>query len=266
MKINVHRGHNPDGKIACGAVGLIKESTEAGKVKNLVIKYLKQQGHTVYDCTVDNGTSQNDVLKKIVTKCNAHKVDLDVSIHFNSGAKDKKGNKKTTGTEVYIYSLSNKAKTYAQRTVNAIASLGFKNRGVKRSLTLYFLRKTKSPSMLVECCFVDDKDDTTLYNADKMARAIVKGITGKEVAALTFTKSAYTGTFPKGTLKKGSKGNEVKNLQKFLNWYGNYGLVIDGSFGKKTEKAVKAFQKATGLTVDGIFGPKSLTKAKSIKR
>ena len=33
MKINVHAGHNPDGKIDCGAVGLIKESTEARKVK-----------------------------------------------------------------------------------------------------------------------------------------------------------------------------------------------------------------------------------------
>ena len=266
MKINVHAGHNPDGKIACGAVGLIKESTEARKVKDLVIKYLKQLGHTVYDCTVSNGTSQNDVLKKIVAKCNAHKVDLDVSIHFNSGAKDKKGNKKTTGTEIYIYSLSNKAKSYAQRTVTAIASLGFKNRGVKRSLTLYFLRKTKSPAMLVECCFVDDKDDTTLYNADKMARAIVKGVTDKDVATLTVTKKAYTGTFPKGTLKKGSKGTEVKNLQKFLNWYGNYGLAVDGVFGTKTYEAVKKFQKATGLSIDGIFGSKSLSKAKSIKK
>ena len=79
-------------------------------------------------------------------------------------------------------------------------------------------------------------------------------------------KKAYAGTFPKGTLKKGNKGTQVKNLQKFLNWYGNYGLVIDESFGKKTEKAVKAFQKATGLTVDGIFGAKSLAKAKSIKK
>ena len=49
MKINVHAGHNPDGKIACGAVGLIKESTQARKVKNYVIKYLKVAGHTVYD-------------------------------------------------------------------------------------------------------------------------------------------------------------------------------------------------------------------------
>lgn len=263
MKINVHAGHNPDGKIACGAVGLIKESTEARKVKDLVIKYLKQLGHTVYDCTVSNGTSQNDVLKKIVAKCNVHKVDLDVSIHFNSGAKDKKGNKKTTGTEIYIYSLSNKAKSYAQRTVTAIASLGFKNRGVKRSLTLYFLRKTKSPAMLIECCFVDDKDDTTLYSADKMARAIVKGITNKAVEE---KKKAYVGTFPKGTLKKGSKGNEVKNLQKFLNWYGNYGLKIDGDFGIATYNAVVKFQRATGLTVDGIFGSKSLIKAKNVKK
>ena len=68
MKFNVHAGHNPDGKIACGASGLIKESTQARKVKDLVIKYLKAAGHTVYDCTCDNGTSQTDVLKKIVAK------------------------------------------------------------------------------------------------------------------------------------------------------------------------------------------------------
>ena len=78
MKINVHAGHNPDGKTASGAIGLIKESTENRKVKNEVISLLKTLGHTVYDCTEDNGKSKSDVLKKIVTKCNAHKVDLDV--------------------------------------------------------------------------------------------------------------------------------------------------------------------------------------------
>lgn len=265
MKINVHAGHCPDGKGACGAVGLIKESTEARKVKDLVIKYLKAQGHTVYDCTCETNETQNGCLQKIVSKCNDHKVDLDVSIHFNSGANDKKGNKKTTGTEVYIYSLSNKAKTYAQKTVNAISSLGFKNRGVKKTLSLYVLRKTKSPAMLVECCFVDDKDDIDLYDADKMAKAIVKGITNQSVTSIS-VKKAYTGTFPSKTLKKGSKGTQVKYLQKFLNWYGNYKFDVDGSFGSKTKAAVEKFQKATGLTVDGIFGPKSLSKAKSVKK
>ena len=180
-KYNVHAGHNPDGKKACGAVGLIKESTEARKVKNLVIKYLKAQGHTVYDCTVNDGTSASNVLTKIVSKCNAHKVDLDVSIHFNSGASDKKGNDKTTGTEVLIYSQTSKAKDEATRICKEIAKLGFKNRGVKIRDELFVLRKTNSPALLIECCFVDDKDDVELYNADKMAKAIVKGITGKEV-------------------------------------------------------------------------------------
>ena len=68
MIINVHAGHNPDGKVACGAVGVIKESTEARKVKDEVISLLKAAGHTVYDCTVNDGTSANDVLVKIVKK------------------------------------------------------------------------------------------------------------------------------------------------------------------------------------------------------
>ena len=59
MVINVHAGHNPDGKVACGAIGIIRESTEARNVKNEVIRQLKGLGHTVYDCTVDNGTSAN---------------------------------------------------------------------------------------------------------------------------------------------------------------------------------------------------------------
>ena len=180
MKINVHAGHNPDGKIACGAVGLIRESTEARAVKRLVIRKLRAQGHTVYDCTVNNGTGQADVLSRIVKKCNAHEVDLDVSIHFNSGASDRRGNGRTTGTEVYVYSKSGKAAEYADRTVEAISKLGFRNRGVKENRTLYVLRKTKAPAMLVECCFVDDKDDVKLYRAEKMAAAIVKGITGRK--------------------------------------------------------------------------------------
>ena len=178
MKINVSAGHNPDGKVACGAVGLIKESTEARKVTNEVIRLLKENGHTVYKCTCSNGTSQSNVLAKIVAKCNSHKVDLDISIHFNAGASDKKGNGKTTGTEVLVYSAKSKAKPYAEKVAKSISELGFKNRGVKVRDNLYFLHRTNSPAMLIECCFVDDKDDVKLYNYKKMADAIVKGIIG----------------------------------------------------------------------------------------
>ncbi|MFB2938807.1 peptidoglycan-binding protein [Aerosakkonemataceae cyanobacterium BLCC-F154] len=58
------------------------------------------------------------------------------------------------------------------------------------------------------------------------------------------------------TLRKGSKGDDVKLLQAILNSYG-YSLKVDGVFGQLTEDAVKRFQKSRGLKVDGIVGPKT---------
>lgn len=182
MIINISAGHNPDGKVACGAVGLIKESTEARIVKDEVIYQLKKLGHKVYDCTCEDGSNQSNVLTKIVNKHNIHSADLEVSIHFNAGAKDLHGNGKNTGTEVLIYSKLAGAYGYADSISKSIAALGFKNRGVKIRPDLYFLRKTKGPALLIECCFVDDKDDVKLYSAKSMANAIVKGITGKNIS------------------------------------------------------------------------------------
>lgn len=179
MRINIHAGHNPDGMTACGAIGYIKESTEARAVKDRVMKRLTAMGHEVYDCTCNDGSNQNDVLRKIVSACNEHEVDLDISIHFNAGGR-REGDGNTTGTEVYVYSTDSKAASYAQEVVDNIAALGLSNRGVKENPNLYVLRHTKSPAMLIECCFVDDPDDVALYNADRMADAIVAGITGLE--------------------------------------------------------------------------------------
>ncbi len=62
------------------------------------------------------------------------------------------------------------------------------------------------------------------------------------------------------TLKSGSKGAEVKTLQTALNNAGQYGLTVDGVFGKKTETAVKDFQRCHDLSVDGIAGAKTWSK------
>jgi hypothetical protein len=104
-----------------------------------------------------------------------------VSIHFNSGAKDQKGNGKTTGVEVLVKSLTTDANDYAKRVCKTVSELGFKNRGVKVRNDLYYLNNCKNTAILVECCFVDDKDDCDLYNAELMANAIVEGITGSRV-------------------------------------------------------------------------------------
>lgn len=86
----------------------------------------------------------------------------------------------------------------------------------------------------------------------------------------TTAKKTYSGTFPtlpsRGYFKKGDKGTQVKNLQKFLNWYGSYKLTVDGDFSSNTYAAVRNFQANEKLTVDGQFGKKSLEKAKTIKK
>ena len=85
---NVHAGHCPQDEGAYGAVGILQESVEDRIVKNAVIAKLENLGHTVYDCTCDENTSQNGCLATIVSKCNSHNVDLDISIHLNSGRGD----------------------------------------------------------------------------------------------------------------------------------------------------------------------------------
>ncbi len=62
------------------------------------------------------------------------------------------------------------------------------------------------------------------------------------------------------TLKKGSRGEEVRKLQTALKEKGYYTMKVDGIYGNGTVNAVKAFQKANGLKTDGIAGPQTQTK------
>lgn len=57
-------------------------------------------------------------------------------------------------------------------------------------------------------------------------------------------------------LKRGSRGNEVRRLQRALVAAG-IEVGVDGDFGPRTETAVKAFQRSKGLTVDGVVGPRT---------
>lgn len=80
---------------------------------------------------------------------------------------------------------------------------------------------------------------------------------------------AYTGTLPKlpkrGWFTSGDKGEEVKKLQRFLNWYGGYDLAVDGIIGPKTISAVRQYQGREKLKVDGSFGKQSLKRAATVK-
>ena len=61
-------------------------------------------------------------------------------------------------------------------------------------------------------------------------------------------------TTVKPTLRKGDSGDSVRALQERLNELGYNCGDVDGKFGKKTDEAVRKFQKDHGLTADGIVG------------
>lgn len=92
----------------------------------------------------------------------------------------------------------------------------------------------------------------------------------------SFTSIKYQGTLPiapkRGYFMRGDRGEQVKNLQRFLNWDlgGNIGanlgcvLAADGIIGTQTVTQIKNFQKKYGLKCDGYFGPACFKKMKEL--
>lgn len=265
---NIHGGHDAQGKGASGAcanikgVGWFYESIEDRNVKNDAIQLLREEGCTVYDCTEDNGGTQGRNLSNIVAKCNSHKVDRDISIHFNKGRDDLIGNGVIGGVEVWLYDNSDKQLVAdAERICANIAKLGFKNRGVKFNKNFYVLRKTASKAMIIECCFVDDKDDVLLYKkvgSKAIAKAIVEGLLNKTININKNNNNVDKTVYKIVTGGFGSKENaqqKAEYLKGLTGWYlevkpitqNDFCIHTGGFTGvDKVERKMRALQELTG--------------------
>ena len=93
---------------------------------------------------------------------------------------------------------------------------------------------------------------TLSFSAVAVGKAAVK--TYAETAVTTEISTAAA------ILRQGSKGGEVKEVQRRLKLWGYYNGSVDGTFGAGTKAAVIAFQKKNGLKADGVVG-KSTYKA-----
>ncbi|MCI9975949.1 N-acetylmuramoyl-L-alanine amidase [Clostridioides difficile] len=173
MKIAIVPGHTLTGK-GTGAVGYIDEGKENRILTDLIVKWLKQGGATVYTGKVDKS---NNYLSEQCQIANKQDIDLAVQIHFNAN----NTTLKPMGTET-IYKTNN-GKVYAERVNKKLATV-FKNRGAKSDIRgLYWLRNTKAPAILIEVCFVDSKADTDYYikNKNTVAKLIAEGILNKKI-------------------------------------------------------------------------------------
>ena len=269
MRIGINAGHTLNGA-GSGAVGILNESQETRKVVEHLNALLTNSGHTVVNCTVDKANNQNEYLAKVVEMANRQDLDYFISIHFNCA--DSNGR----GTEVYTY--EGRQFQDALEVCQNIASLGFKNRGVKDGSGLYVVKKTKAKSMLIECCFIDNQADVDLYNkigSKGIAEAIYKALVDSNPVTEPPKPAPVPVEPPKPaidpwvdrlnrevsnqgfnsypTVKKGAKGNITGLIQERLNSVG-FRLNVDGDFGTNTHNAVKVFQENRGLKKDGIVG------------
>lgn len=84
-----------------------------------------------------------------------------------------------------------------------------------------------------------------MLNYNKAKGKVLNGLTKRRRAEREmFLRSNVA----RPTLKRGSSGDSVKELQRLL------GISETGVFGSETEIAVKAYQKEKGLVSDGIVG------------
>ena len=175
MKICVRGRHCPK---VTGASALIDELTEDRKVKDSVIKYLKQLNHEVLDVTPPDSTSTSSSdLAYGVNKANNFGADLFISIHFNKCYDSYNG---ALGSESCVYSENE----YGKRIVNALSGLGFKNRGQKVRTGLYELSHTNMTSVIVETCFVEATEDVALYKKlgpDVIGKTIAEAIVNQKI-------------------------------------------------------------------------------------
>lgn len=71
----------------------------------------------------------------------------------------------------------------------------------------------------------------------------------------TLTTTSTTVMVPAPTVQLGSVGQNVKDLQSVMKFWGWYTYAIDGNCGAYTVAAIKKLQTAVNVTADGIYGP-----------
>ena len=167
MKVYLNPGHGGKDPGAIGANGT-KECEINAEIAKATAERLQAAGHDVIVY------QQQKRLADVAEIANASGCALFVSIHCNSAV-----NKNAIGTETWYYTGCPVGKKFATKIqLEIIKAIGTRNRGVKNSRSLYVLRKTVMPAVLVEAGFLSNPAEEKQLNANtaEIGEAIAKGI------------------------------------------------------------------------------------------
>lgn len=181
IKIFIDQGHNPEG-INAGAEGNgIREQDITYPVGIYLRDILNQDGRFEARTSRNSpdevlGTSNATSLASRVNMANSWPADYFISIHCNANT-----NPTVNGSEVYVYRADSVAGQLARFVLDAIVErVGTKDNGVRENPSLYVLRRTSMPAILVELAYVTNDEDAQKLINDQyaFAYAIYEGIVG----------------------------------------------------------------------------------------
>ena len=166
-------------------------------------------------------------------------------------------------------------RTTAQGYFNLFKSTAFTNCDLRSEGALLFFGKSVNTITHIAICCGDGVHMWESIGSSKNTRKNTgKGVTyskisrRKDLVAIRLPNYPNSNGLivPQPTLRRGSKNDRVKQLQKCLNVVIGSKLVIDGSFGANTKKALEIFQTINRLVCDGIYGAKSYNKLLEVVR
>lgn len=207
MKIYVCTGHANYGNMISSAdgtsVGGCNEYNYNRDLLPYIKKWCEKVGIICYTDTPEVGKlhSLEDEINYYIPHANAENYDLVVQLHLNAF------NEKASGCEVWYYPSSAMGMQYANSVCNKLGTV-WNNRGVKESKTLYWLRKTTAPSILVESFFCDNSSDylkAVKLGLDAHAKLIVEGILGRDITMDNTRYSVLVGNYDKKVATSVSK-------------------------------------------------------------
>lgn len=179
IKIFIDQGHNP-GNINGGASGngLIESEVTynvgimlAGLLfadPNFEVRVSRRTPDTVL------GTDQSSSLRQRVDMANSWPADYFISIHVNSNP-----NPAINGSEIYVYQENSIAYDMAEIVLdNIVFYTGMRYNQVRTNPTLYVLRRTMMPAMLVELGYLSNPHDAEILKSQQFtfAFAIYAGL------------------------------------------------------------------------------------------
>ena len=178
IKIYIDQGHNPVNPHAGAEGNGLREQDIVYEIGVRLAAILRASGFETRlsrpTPQTQLGTSNASSLAARVNDANSWGADYFISLHTNAA-----DSPQATGSEAYVYRKNSRAEVFASNILTELSeSTGLPNRGVYARPSLYVLRRTEMPAVLLELGFITNPYDAALMSRqpELFAEGVANGV------------------------------------------------------------------------------------------